>query len=100
MCDKIPDAHDGRMLDSAFLAYVLERYIREDLAYKIKCLRHLVLAYLKHDVSHYKVFFNLYSFFNTMYRHKSSWKYKNDLLRGLCHGFMPLFPKTHRYLIL
>ena len=74
MCDKIPDAHDGRMLDSAFLAYVLERYIREDLAYKIKCLRHLVLAYLKHDVSHYKVFFNLYSFFNFNFHNiKYSW---------------------------
>ena len=61
MCDKIPDAYDGRMLDSAFLAYVLERYIREDPAYKIKSLRHLVLADLKFDVSHYKVFFNLQS---------------------------------------
>nr|POE67665.1 isoform 2 of protein eds1 [Quercus suber] len=38
------------MLDSAFLAYVLERYIREDPAYKIKNLRHLALADLKHEV--------------------------------------------------
>ena len=48
-------AHDGRMIDSVFLAYVLERYIREDLAYKIKNLRHVALADLKHEVSHYKV---------------------------------------------
>ncbi|XP_023898886.2 uncharacterized protein LOC112010734 [Quercus suber] len=54
-CDKIQNAHDGRMIDSAFLAYVLERYIREDPAYKIKNLRHVVLADLKHEVSHYKV---------------------------------------------
>lgn len=66
MCDKIQNAHDGQMLDSTFLTYVLERYIREDPAYNIKSLRHLVLADLKHDVSHYKVFFNLHSFFNTM----------------------------------
>ena len=26
-CDKIQNAHDGRMIDSVFLAYVLERYI-------------------------------------------------------------------------
>nr|POE57385.1 coatomer subunit gamma [Quercus suber] len=54
-CDKIQNTHDGRMIDSAFLAYVLERYIREDLAYKIKNLRHVTLADLKHEVSHYKV---------------------------------------------
>ena len=34
MCDKILNGHDGQMIDSAFLAYVLERYIREDPAYK------------------------------------------------------------------
>ena len=100
MCDKIPDAHDGQMLDSTFLAYVLKHYIREDPVYKIESLRHLVLADLKHDGSHYKVFFNLHSFFITMYKHQSSWKYKNDLLRGLGHRFMPLFPKTREYLIL
>nr|POE93681.1 coatomer subunit gamma [Quercus suber] len=49
------NAHDGRMIDLAFLAYVLERYIREDLAYKIKNLRHVALADLKYEVSHYKV---------------------------------------------
>ena len=38
-CNKIQNAHDGQMLDLAFLAYVLERYIREDPAYKIKNLR-------------------------------------------------------------
>nr|POE50539.1 hypothetical protein CFP56_00003 [Quercus suber] len=54
-CDKIQNAHDGRMIDSVFLAYVLERYIREDPAYKIKNLRHVVLADLKHEVSQYKV---------------------------------------------
>ncbi|XP_065634361.1 uncharacterized protein LOC112038773 [Quercus suber] len=54
-CDKIQNAHDGRMIDSTFLAYVLERYIREDPAYKIKNLHHVVLADLKHKVSHYKV---------------------------------------------
>ncbi|KAK9994209.1 hypothetical protein SO802_023912 [Lithocarpus litseifolius] len=43
------------MIDSAFLAYILERYIREDPAYKIKNLRHVALADLKHEVSHYKV---------------------------------------------
>ncbi|KAF3972683.1 hypothetical protein CMV_003830 [Castanea mollissima] len=53
-CDKIQNAHDGRMIDSVFLAYVLERYIREDPAYKIKNLRHVALADLKHEVSHYK----------------------------------------------
>ncbi|KAF3973498.1 hypothetical protein CMV_003078 [Castanea mollissima] len=55
-CDKIQNAHDGRMIDSVFLAYVLERYIREDPAYKIKNLRHVALADLKHEVSHYKLF--------------------------------------------
>ncbi|XP_023879394.1 uncharacterized protein LOC111991812 [Quercus suber] len=54
-CDKIQNAHDSRVIDSAFLAYVLERYIREDPAYKIKNLRHVALADLKHEVSHYKV---------------------------------------------
>ena len=33
-CNKIQNAHDGRMIDSAFLAYV-----REDPVYKIKKLR-------------------------------------------------------------
>ena len=47
------------MIDSVFLAYVLERYIREDPAYKIKNLRHVALADLKHEVSHYKVFYSL-----------------------------------------
>ena len=65
-CDKIQSAHDGWMIDLAFLAYVLERYIQEDPVYKIKNLSHLSLAYLKHEVSHYNVFFNLHSFFNTM----------------------------------
>ena len=59
------NAHNGRMIDSVFLAYVLERYIREDPTYKIKNLRHVSMADLKHEVSHYKVFFNLHSFFNT-----------------------------------
>ncbi|XP_075665165.1 uncharacterized protein LOC142634789 [Castanea sativa] len=54
-CNKIQNAHDGRMIDSVFLAYVLECYIREDPAYKIKSLRHVALADLKHEVSHYKV---------------------------------------------
>ena len=58
-CDKIQNAHDGRMIDSVFLAYVLERYIREDPAYKIKNLRHVALAELKHEISHYKVFYSL-----------------------------------------
>ena len=58
-CDKIQNAHDGRMIDSVFLAYVLERYIREDPTYKIKNLRHVALADLKHEVSHYKVFYSL-----------------------------------------
>ena len=78
-CEKIQNAYDGRMIDSTFLAYVLERYIREDPAYKIKNLRHVALADLKHEVSHYKVFFNLHSFFNTMQRYQSSWKYKHDI---------------------
>ena len=47
------------MIDSVFLAYVLERYIREDPAYKIKNLCHVALADLKHEVSHYKVFYLL-----------------------------------------
>ena len=59
MCDKIRNAHDGRMLDLAFLAYVLVRYIREDSVYKIKFLCHLVLADLKYDVSHYNVFYTM-----------------------------------------
>ena len=67
------------MIDSVFLAYVLERYIREDPAYKIKNLRHVALADLKHEVSHYKVFFNLHSIFNTMQRHQSFVKYKHDI---------------------
>ena len=54
------------MIDSAFLAYVLECYIQEDPAFKIKNLCHLALTDLKHEVSYYKVFFNLHSFFNTM----------------------------------
>ena len=58
-CDKIQNAHDGQMIDSVFLAYVLERYIREDPAYKIKNLRHVALADFKHEVSHYKVFYSL-----------------------------------------
>ena len=62
-CNKIQNAYNGWMLDSAFQAYVLKRYIREDLKYKIKNLCHLVLANLKHEVSHYKVFFNLHFFF-------------------------------------
>ena len=66
MCDKIQNAHNGQMIDSAFLAYVLECYIREDPTYKIKNLCHFALADLKHEVSHYKVFFNLHSFFNTI----------------------------------
>ena len=65
-CDKIQNTRDGWMIDLAFLAYILERYIREDPAYKIKNLRHIALANLKHKVSHFKVFFNLHSFFNTM----------------------------------
>ena len=88
-CDKIQNAHNGRMIDSVFLAYVLELYIREDPAYKIKNLRHVSMADLKHEVSHYKVFFNLHSFFNTTQRHQSSVKYKHDI-----------FPKTHEYFIL
>nr|POE95897.1 hypothetical protein CFP56_50617 [Quercus suber] len=52
---KIQNAHDGRMIDSVFLAYVLERYIREDPAYKIKNLCHVALVDLKHEVSHYKL---------------------------------------------
>ncbi|KAK9995056.1 hypothetical protein SO802_024759 [Lithocarpus litseifolius] len=55
-CDKIQNAHDDRMIDSAFLAYVLESYIQEDPAYKIKNLCHVALADLKHEVSHYKAF--------------------------------------------
>ena len=43
MCDKILNGHDGQMIDSAFLAYVLERYIREDHVYKIKNLCHVAL---------------------------------------------------------
>ena len=66
MCDKILNGQDGQMIDSAFLAYVLERYIREDPVYKIKNLCHVALVDLKHEVSHYKVFFNLHSFFNTI----------------------------------
>ena len=65
-CNKIQNAHNGRMTDFAFLAYALEHYIRENPTYKIKNLRHHALADLKHEVSHYKVFFNLHSFFNTM----------------------------------
>ena len=65
-CDKIQNAHDGWMIDLAFLAYVLKRYIQEDPVYKIKNLRQLSLADLKHEVSQYNVFFNLHSFFNTM----------------------------------
>ena len=65
-CDVIQNAHDGWMIDSTFLAYVLECYLQEDLAYKIKNLRHVTLTDLKHEVSHYKVFFNLHTFFNTM----------------------------------
>ena len=65
-CDKIQNSHDGQMIDSVFLAYVLEHYIREDPTYRIKNLRYVALANLKHEVSHYKVFFNLHSFFNTM----------------------------------
>ena len=78
-CDKIQNAHDGRMIDSTFLVYVLERYIQEDPVYKIKNLSDVALANIKHNVSHYKVFFNLHSFFNTMQRHQSSWKYKHDI---------------------
>nr|POF00557.1 nadp-dependent malic enzyme [Quercus suber] len=37
-----------------FLAYVLERYIREDPVYRIKNLCHVALADLKHEISHYK----------------------------------------------
>ena len=44
MCDKIQNAHNDRMLDSVFLAYILERYIREDPLYKIKSLYHLDLV--------------------------------------------------------
>ena len=66
MCDKILNGQDGQMIDSAFLAYVLECYIREDPVYKIKNLCHVALVDLKHEVSHYKVFFNLHSFFNTI----------------------------------
>ena len=65
-CDKIQNARDGQMIDSAFLANVLECYIREDPMYTIKNLRHIALVDLKHEVSHYKVFFNLHSFFNTI----------------------------------
>ena len=42
-CDIIQNAHDGRMIDSTFLAYVLERYLREDPTYKIKNLHHVAL---------------------------------------------------------
>ena len=66
MCDKIQNAHEGQMIDLAFLAYVLERYIREDPMYKIKNIRHVALVDLKHEVSHYKVFINLHSFYNTI----------------------------------
>ena len=51
------------MIDSVFLAYVLEHYIREDPAYKIKNLCHVALADLKHEVSHYKVFYSLTGYF-------------------------------------
>ncbi|KAK9985848.1 hypothetical protein SO802_030799 [Lithocarpus litseifolius] len=54
-CDEIQNAHDGQMIGSAFLAYVLECYIREDPTYKIKNLCHVALADLKYEVSHYKV---------------------------------------------
>ncbi|KAK9993410.1 hypothetical protein SO802_023113 [Lithocarpus litseifolius] len=53
-CNKIQNAHDGWMIHLAFLAYVLECYIQEDPAYKIKNLRHFALANLKHELSHYK----------------------------------------------
>ena len=43
MCDKILNGHDGQMIDSAFLVYVLECYIREDPVYKIKNLCHVAL---------------------------------------------------------
>ena len=43
------------MIDSAYLPYILEQFIWEDPLYSIKFLCHIVLAKLKHRVSHHKV---------------------------------------------
>ena len=91
-CDKIQNAHDGQMIDSVFLAYVLEHYIREDPAYKIKNLRHVALADLKHEVSHYEVFYSLTCIIFSIQpmRHQSLGKYNQDIF----------FPKTYEYFML
>ena len=54
-CSSLPVGHDGRMMDSKFIAITLESYVREDISRTIATL--FSLLHVKHDhwASHYKV---------------------------------------------
>ena len=54
-CSSLQVDHDGRILDSKFIAITLESYVREDISRTIATLRSLLHAKHDHWASHYKV---------------------------------------------
>ena len=60
--------NNGQMIDLAYLPNILEQFIWEDPLYSIMFLCHIVLAKLKHHVSHYKVWNAKQKVVATMYR--------------------------------
>nr|XP_023883392.1 uncharacterized protein LOC111995693 [Quercus suber] len=54
-CSSLQVDHDGRMMDSKFIAITLESYVREDISRTIATLRSLSHAKHDHWASHYKV---------------------------------------------
>ena len=54
-CSSLQVNHDGRMMDSKFIAITLESYVREDISKTVATLRSVVHAKHGHCASHYKV---------------------------------------------
>ena len=54
-CSSLQVDHDGRMMDSKFIAITLESYVQEDISRIVPTLRSLLHAKHGHWASHYKV---------------------------------------------
>ena len=54
-CSTLQVDHDGRMMDSKFIAITLESYVREDISRTVATLRSVLHAKHGHWASHYKV---------------------------------------------
>ena len=54
-CSSLQVDHDGRMMDSKFIAITLESYVREDISRTVATLRSVLHAKHGHWASHYKV---------------------------------------------